>query len=89
MTTIKLGYGTPEGNVTDRHIDFYVHRAQGAVGLITSEPMYIQANGREIPTQLGIYEDHEVLGGIWHIPSCKDEGYPLDKLLRHGARKRR
>lgn len=62
MTTVKLGYGTENGEVTDRHIAFYVRRAQGGVGLITSEPMYVQRNGRELPTQLGVHADELVHG---------------------------
>ena len=62
MTTVKLGYGTKEGDVTDRHIAFYARRAEGGVGLITTEPLYIQRNGREIPPQLGIYDDRLVDG---------------------------
>jgi 2,4-dienoyl-CoA reductase-like NADH-dependent reductase (Old Yellow Enzyme family)/thioredoxin reductase len=63
MTTVKLGYGTEKGEVTDRHIAFYVRRAQGGVGLIASEPMYVQRNGRELPTQLGIHTD-ELISGL-------------------------
>lgn len=63
MTTIKLGYGTPQGEVTERHIAFYVRRAEGGVGLITTEPLYTHPNGRELPTQLGIHEDR-LLGGL-------------------------
>ncbi len=62
MTTVKLGYGNPEGEVNDRHIAFYRRRAEGNVGLITSEPMYIQRNGWELPTQLGIHEDALIPG---------------------------
>ena len=63
MTTIKLGYGTQRGEVTNRHITFYVRRAQGEAGLITSEPLYVKRNGRELATQLGIYSD-ELLPGL-------------------------
>jgi 2,4-dienoyl-CoA reductase-like NADH-dependent reductase (Old Yellow Enzyme family) len=63
MTTIKLGYGTPQGEVTKRHIAFYVRRAEGDVGLITTAPLYIHPNGRELPTQLGVHEDR-LLGGL-------------------------
>ncbi len=63
MTTIKLGYGTQKGEVTDRHVAFYVRRAQGGVGLITSEPLYVQRNGRELATQLGIHSD-DLLAGL-------------------------
>ncbi|MEJ2266237.1 MAG: FAD-dependent oxidoreductase [Anaerolineales bacterium] len=62
MTTVKLGYGTRKGGVTDRHIAFYARRAQGGVGLIASEPMYVQKNGRELPTQLGIHANELVPG---------------------------
>ncbi len=57
MTTVKLGYAGKDGQVTDRHLAFYVRRAQGRAGLLTTEPMYVQPNGKEIPTQLGIYDD--------------------------------
>jgi 2,4-dienoyl-CoA reductase-like NADH-dependent reductase (Old Yellow Enzyme family)/thioredoxin reductase len=63
MTTIKLGYGTPQGEVTERHIAFYVRRAEGEVGLITTEPLYIHPNGRELPTQLGVHKDR-LLDGL-------------------------
>jgi 2,4-dienoyl-CoA reductase-like NADH-dependent reductase (Old Yellow Enzyme family)/thioredoxin reductase len=62
MTTMKLGYGTKKGEVTDRHIAFYVRRAQGEVGLMTTEPMYVQTNGRELPTQLGVHTDATIPG---------------------------
>ncbi|MBN1135214.1 MAG: FAD-dependent oxidoreductase [Anaerolineae bacterium] len=66
MTTIKLGYGTPQGAVTERHIAFYVRRAEGHVGLITTEPLYIHPDGRELPTQLGVHEDH-LLDGLHRL----------------------
>jgi len=62
MTTIKLGYSNKTGEVTKRHIAFYKRRAEGSVGLITTAPMYTQLNGRELPTQLGIYTDECVPG---------------------------
>ncbi|MBN2116430.1 MAG: FAD-dependent oxidoreductase [Anaerolineales bacterium] len=62
MTTVKLGYGTEAGEVTDQHIAFYVRRAQGRVGLIATEPMYVQSNGRELPTQLDIHTDAAIHG---------------------------
>ena len=62
MTTVKLGYSNLEGEITERHIAFYTRRAQGHVALLTTEPMYVQLNGRELPTQLGIYTDSLVPG---------------------------
>ncbi|MDY6881155.1 MAG: FAD-dependent oxidoreductase [Thermodesulfobacteriota bacterium] len=34
MTAAHVGFSTSEGEVTDRLIDFYTHRAEGGVGLI-------------------------------------------------------
>jgi 2,4-dienoyl-CoA reductase-like NADH-dependent reductase (Old Yellow Enzyme family)/thioredoxin reductase len=63
MTTVKLGYGTPAGEVTDRHVAFYVRRVEGGAALLTSEPLYVQGNGRELPTQLGVHDD-TLIGGL-------------------------
>jgi len=62
MTPVKLGYATKAGEITDRHIAFYVRRAEGGAGLLITEPMYVWRNGREIPTQLGIYDDGLIPG---------------------------
>ena len=60
MAPVKTGYGNPAGEVTQRHLDFYARRAQGGVGLIIPEPMYVHPSGRELPTQIGIHEDRLV-----------------------------
>ena len=69
MTAVKLGYGTEQGEVTNRHIAFYKLRAQGRAGLITTEPLYVQLNGREISTQLGVHEDRLIGGLRWLVES--------------------
>lgn len=66
MTTVKLGYGNKEGGVNKRHIAFYRRRAEGNIGLMTIEPMYVQLNGRELPTQLGIHND-ELIPGLQEL----------------------
>jgi 2,4-dienoyl-CoA reductase-like NADH-dependent reductase (Old Yellow Enzyme family)/thioredoxin reductase len=60
MAPVKTGYGNAAGDVTQRHLDFYERRAQGGVGLIITEPMYVHPSGRELPTQIGIHEDRLV-----------------------------
>jgi 2,4-dienoyl-CoA reductase-like NADH-dependent reductase (Old Yellow Enzyme family)/thioredoxin reductase len=57
MATIKTGFGNAKGEITQRHIDFYVRRAQGGVALIIPEPMFVHLSGRELPTQIGIHDD--------------------------------
>jgi len=66
MTTVKLGYSSPKGEVMDCHTAFYARRAQGGVGLLTTEPLYVQSNGRELPTQLGAHED-SLTGGLTEL----------------------
>lgn len=66
MTTIKLGYGNKKGEINQRHIAFYKRRAEGNIGLITTEPLYVHLNGRELPTQLGIHND-ELIPGLQEL----------------------
>jgi 2,4-dienoyl-CoA reductase-like NADH-dependent reductase (Old Yellow Enzyme family)/thioredoxin reductase len=86
MTTIKLGYGTSQGDVTDRHIAFYVRRAEGGVGLITTEPMYIHPNGHELPTQLGIHEDRLVDGLRRLVDAVHKAGGHIMAHINHAGR---
>lgn len=86
MTAVKLGYATKEGGVTERHIAFYRRRAQGGVGLITTEPMYIQMNGRELPTQLGIQSD-ALIPGLQRLTNAVHEsGGRIMAHINHAGR---
>jgi 2,4-dienoyl-CoA reductase-like NADH-dependent reductase (Old Yellow Enzyme family)/thioredoxin reductase len=86
MTTVKLGYATPAGEVTDRHVAFYVRRAEGGAGLLTSEPLYVQRNGRELPTQLGIHDD-ALVGGLERLVSAvHDAGGRIMAHINHAGR---
>ena len=57
MTIVELGYGTQSGEVNDRYIAFNTRRTQGEGSLLTTEPLFIQENGREFPTQPRINDD--------------------------------
>ena len=48
---IKLGYGNPDGTVTDRQLKFYQQIARGGPGLVIIEPVSVTADGREHPKQ--------------------------------------
>jgi len=86
MTAVKLGYATPDGQVTERHLAFYARRAEGGVGLMVSEPMYILRNGREIPTQLGIYDD-DLIAGLRHLTDAVHEaGGRIMAHINHAGR---
>ena len=86
MTTVKLGYGTERGEVTKRHVAFYALRAQGGAGLMTTEPMYVQINGREIPTQLGVHEDRLVEGLGWLVETVHASRGRIMAHITHAGR---
>ncbi|HFD38228.1 MAG TPA: FAD-dependent oxidoreductase [Anaerolineae bacterium] len=86
MTTVKLGYATPTGDVTERHIAFYVRRAQGGVGLMTTEPLYVQRNGRELPTQLGVYDDDRIAGLRRLTDAVHEAGGRIMAHINHAGR---
>jgi 2,4-dienoyl-CoA reductase-like NADH-dependent reductase (Old Yellow Enzyme family)/thioredoxin reductase len=48
---IKLGYGEPDGAVTDRQLIFYRQIARKGPGLVMVEPVSVTADGREHPKQ--------------------------------------
>jgi 2,4-dienoyl-CoA reductase-like NADH-dependent reductase (Old Yellow Enzyme family) len=59
---IKTAYGTPKGNVTDRHLTYYRQIAQNGPGLLIIEPVAVTAEGKEHPKQLCV-----------HLPESADE----------------
>ncbi|MBN2237595.1 MAG: NAD(P)-binding protein, partial [Bacteroidales bacterium] len=59
MAPIKLGYSDGKGNITPKHVDFYLQRA-AYLGAITLEPLYMHPGLRELPTQLGIDSDLKI-----------------------------
>ena len=48
---IKLGYGSPDGTVTDRQLHFYKRLATNGPALIISEPVSVTPEGKEHPKQ--------------------------------------
>jgi len=52
---IKLGYGNPDGTVTDRQLLFYGQIARRGPAVIVLEPVSVTPEGREHPKQLCIH----------------------------------
>jgi 2,4-dienoyl-CoA reductase-like NADH-dependent reductase (Old Yellow Enzyme family)/thioredoxin reductase len=52
---VKLGYGNPDGTVTDRQLLFYRQIAQDGPAVIILEPVSVTAEGKEHPRQLCIH----------------------------------
>jgi len=51
LPPIKLGYGNPDGTVTDRQLTFYQQIARNGPGILILEPVSVTADGREHPRQ--------------------------------------
>jgi 2,4-dienoyl-CoA reductase-like NADH-dependent reductase (Old Yellow Enzyme family)/thioredoxin reductase len=52
---IKLGYGNPDGSVSDRQLTFYGQIAHKGPGLLILEPVPVTPEGKEHPKQLGVH----------------------------------
>ncbi len=52
---IKTAYGTPQGNVTDRHITYYRQIAKNGPGIVILEPVSVTPEGKEHPKQLCVH----------------------------------
>jgi 2,4-dienoyl-CoA reductase-like NADH-dependent reductase (Old Yellow Enzyme family) len=48
---IKLGYGNPDGSVSDRQLTFYEQIAQEGPALLMLEPVPVTPEGKEHPKQ--------------------------------------
>jgi len=59
MATIKTGYGNKNGDITERHVNFYEKRAK-YLGAISLEPLFMDKGLRELPTQIGIDNDEKI-----------------------------
>ena len=86
MTTVKLGYGSPDGGVTRRHLAFYRRRAEGGVGLLTTEPLYVRSDGRELPTQMGVHGDASVPGLRGIVDEVHGAGGRVMAHINHAGR---
>ncbi len=75
FATVKTGYSDKTGIVTQKHLNFYDVRSKHIAAVIP-EPLYIDKNLRELPTQIGVTED-------FHIESLKKL---TDLLHKNGAK---
>ena len=76
MAPVKTAFGNAKGEVTTRHQAYYRRRAEGGVGAIIVEPMYVDIMGKEHPKQIGINDDN-LLGSLNRLSSCIHEGGSL------------
>jgi 2,4-dienoyl-CoA reductase-like NADH-dependent reductase (Old Yellow Enzyme family) len=66
MPPMATGMATEEGEITERHINHYISRAKGGVGLIIIEHTYVSEDGKAHKGQLGLYNDR-LISGLKHL----------------------
>ena len=86
MAPMKTAYGTKEGRVTEQVIAFFRRRAEGGVGLIITEPLYIDKRGQEHPRQLGIDGDDKIEGLQRMADAIHRDEARVFAHLNHGGR---
>lgn len=86
MAPVKTAYGGTEGRVSPRHVAYYRRRAQGGVGLIIVEPLYVARSGKEHPKQLGADDDGQIEGLRTLVQAIHDEGGRVFAHLNHAGR---
>ena len=57
---IKTAYGTPKGNVTDRHLRYYRQIAHNGPAVVILEPVAVTESGKEHPKQLCVHLEDSV-----------------------------
>jgi len=86
MAPMKTAYGTTSGQVTNQVIAYFRRRAEGEVGLIISEPFYIDRRGVEHPRQLGIDTDDKLEGLRHLVEAIHGAGSKVFAHLNHAGR---
>ena len=85
MSAVKTGYGTSEGNITDRHLAFWEKRSKH-VGAVIFEPFYIDKKVRELPTQIGIDSDDKIKEHKQLVETAHKNGSKAIAHINHPGR---
>jgi 2,4-dienoyl-CoA reductase-like NADH-dependent reductase (Old Yellow Enzyme family)/thioredoxin reductase len=86
MAPVKTGFGGPDGTISDQMLSYYRRRAEGGVGAIIVEPLYVDIAGREHPRQLAIDSDTAVDGLRRLAATIHDGGAKAIAHLNHAGR---
>jgi NADPH2 dehydrogenase len=83
MPPMATGMATEDGGVTERHINHYVARAKGGVGLIIIEHTFVSKDGKASKGQLGM-DDDKLIHGLKHlVEAIHAEGTKVIIQLNH------
>jgi 2,4-dienoyl-CoA reductase-like NADH-dependent reductase (Old Yellow Enzyme family)/thioredoxin reductase len=86
LAPVKTAFGGRDGKVSPRHVAYYRRRAEGGVGLIISEPLFVDPRGREHPRQLGVHSDDTVEGLCELVGEVHSAGSVIFAHLNHAGR---
>ncbi len=86
MAPVKTAFGSLQGTVTDKLIAYYMRRAQGGVGAIIVEPLFVDPAGKEHPKQLGIDADDKIEGLSRLVDAIHAEGALAIAHVNHAGR---
>jgi 2,4-dienoyl-CoA reductase-like NADH-dependent reductase (Old Yellow Enzyme family) len=84
LPPVTTNYGSPEGIVTDGIIQFYRERSRD-VGLVIVEAAAVRADGRIVPSSLGLWEDGQVAGMARLADSIKKLGAAAVVQISHAS----
>lgn len=76
-----------DGQVTDWHIQHYLSRAIGGVGLIIIEMTAIEPDGRITNHDLGLWSDQQIAGIKKIVTVCHQYGAKVGIQIAHAGRK--
>ena len=87
MPPMATGMATEDGEITDRHINHYVTRARGGVGLIIVEHTYVSEDGKANGGQMGLYDDKLIHSLKRLVEAIHAEGTKVIMQLTHAGAK--
>ena len=86
MPPMATNYATSEGYVTDRQIAYYLERAKGGVGYVTTEHTGILQQGKAHPNMLLISTDEHIPGFERLIEAIHGVGAKIIVQINHAGR---
>lgn len=86
MAPMTSNYGTKDGYVTEKMINYYSARAKGGVGLIFVEACYVNGNGKGFVQQLALDDDKYIPGLRQLVENIHSTGANAFLQLIHGGR---
>ncbi len=85
MPPMWSGQATPDGQVTDRIVEYHRVRAAAGCGLVTVEHSFVHPGGRHSATQIGVHDDAMVPGLAQLAAAIKAEGAMACLQISHAG----